>query len=65
MGEGSLGREETRPEIQKHGERSMGELDLTRYGLTQQDASKQELFGSQLHELFHNGIHEIGDNSPR
>lgn len=68
MGEGSLRREETRPEMQEREGGPLGELDLTHYELTQQDAPKHELLGSEIRELYHNGIpaHElVGDNPPR
>ena len=58
MGEGSLGREDTTPEMQ--------ELDLTHYELTQHDAPKHEVLGNEILELHHNGVeHElVGDGPP-
>lgn len=67
MGEGSLGREETRPETQACDRNHVGELDLTHYELTQQDAPKHELSGNGIHELDHNGIsqYELAEDRPQ
>ena len=58
MGEGSLGREETGTKVQERDGGTLGELDLTHYELSQQDAPKHELQGNEVHELYHNGIPE-------
>ncbi|KAF6222655.1 hypothetical protein HO133_000702 [Letharia lupina] len=68
MSEGSLRRGEARPEMHEREGGALGELDLTHYELTQHDAPKHELLGSEIRELDHNGIpaHElVGDNPPR
>lgn len=66
MGVGSLGREETRPEMQERDGGPLGELDLTHYELTQQNAPKHELQGNEVHELYHNDIpeHELCGSGP-
>lgn len=68
MGEGSLGQEGTRPEMQEPEEGPVGELDLNHYELTQHDAPKHELLGNEIHQIYHGGIPEhelIGDSPPR
>ena len=68
MGEGPPGQEETQPDMQQREGGMVGELDLTHYELTQQDAPKHELSGNEVHELYHNGIldHElVGSDPPR
>ncbi len=66
MGEGSLGQEEAHPDMQQRESGLVGELDLTHYELTQQDAPKHELSGNEVHELYHNGIldHELVGSDP-
>lgn len=68
MAEGSLGRENARPEMQEHEGGTIAELDLTHYELTQRDAPKHELLGNEVHEIYHNGAPEhelVGDGPPR
>lgn len=68
MGEGSLGREQTRPQMQEREGGRIAELDLTHYELTQQDAPNHELLGNEVHEIYHNSMPEhelVGDNPPR
>ena len=68
MGEGSLGREQTRPQMQEGEGVHIAELDLTSYELTQQNAPKHELLGNEVHEIYYNGMPEhelVGDNLPR
>ena len=66
-GEGSLESEAARPEMQeRHGD--LGELDVTRYELTQQDAPKHEVLGNEIHEIYHTDNPEfelVGDSPPR
>lgn len=66
--EGSLESEAARPEMQEHQGDILGELDVTRYELTQQDAPKHEVLGNEIHEIYHNDSpeHELsGDSPPR
>lgn len=65
MGEGSPGREDTITEMQEREGGFVGELDLTHYELTQQDAPTHEVLGNEIHELHHNGVeHELVGNGP-
>lgn len=67
-GEGSLESEEAKPETQERQGSLIGELDVTRYELSQQDAPKHEVLGNEIHELWynHNPEHElVGDSPPR
>ena len=65
--EGSLGSEATRPEMEEQQGAPVGELDITRYELTQQDAPKHEVLGNEVHELYYNdnSEHELVGDSPR
>lgn len=67
-GQGSLEPGVTRPEMQEHQGDLLGELDVTHYELTQQDAPKHEVLGNEIHEIYHNDNPEYelaGDSPPR
>ena len=67
-GEGSPEFDATRPEMQERPGDLLGELDITRYELTQQDAPKHEVLGNEIHEIYHNDNLEYeldGDSPPR
>ena len=56
--EDSSGQAGTRTAPQRGNGNPPGELDITHYELTQQNAPQHELSGNEIHELYHRGIPE-------
>ena len=60
--QGPLGQKETRTTVRRDKKNPPGELEITHYEMTQQDAPQHELSGNEIHELFHRGIPEQNPN---
>ena len=56
--EGPSAQKEIRTTVRRDNGNPPGELDITHYELTQQNAPQHELSGNEIHELFHRGIPE-------
>ena len=56
--EGPSAQKESRATVRRDKEKPPGELDITHYELTQQNAPQHELSGNEIHEIYHRGIPE-------
>ena len=65
--EGPSRRQGTRTAMQNGSGHPPGELDITHYELTQQNAPQHELSGNEPHELYHRGIpqHDLNQDDPQ